>query len=587
MDYNGNKFFRLSYLCPNTPIQNQKKSTIEKTIQNEHKIHRIKSNIISVSQYYKKIDNSKNQLNKLLSSNISNSKNQKLIRTKSGYDNNFNMNKTYNPYYIEKASISPYLQIKNNSRQKKFNEESNDNFNQLNFTINNYIPIVDRQYKNVKDKNQTFFIKIDNPNNSRNKANKVYQGLNLKQTSINGKEKLKTLLCINNNFNEVNLDNNNINKNNSSFLNMSNNNNTINNDKKISKFDLSKFLNDKNSIRLLIKNKGKIRNYKLKRNQYLLNKNNQTEYHSINLSNISFLNKNKNEIIKENKIKNNNNINNNNIHHRLKRNNTDFSKLYTPIKQYKSYNVSKIVNKKSNEVLKEENNKKNKIIKEKEQMIQTLLKKYEQSKERIKYLEKNIENIKKENDALYKYKSLYDDKEIELIQIKNDMNKYEIENNHYKALKYNYDELIIKYNKIQELKETEINNIKNEYSNLYIKYNNIKSQLGELEELKNIRIKYNQLLNQNEILLDIKNKYNKIKNENDELKIIREKYGQLLKEQKNLLLIENKYNDLLEENKELKEIKIEYEKIINNKKSSEGNLLKINNISFGGENPII
>jgi len=60
-----------------------------------------------------------------------------------------------------------------------------------------------------------------------------------------------------------------------------------------------------------------------------------------------------------------------------------------------------------------------------------------------------------------------------------------------------------------------------------------------------------------------------------------------LQEQKNLILIENKYNDLLEENKELKEIKNECEKILNNKKSSEVNLLKINNISFGGENPII
>ena len=584
MDYNGSKFFRLSYLCPNTPnsIQNPSKSTIEKTIQNEHRIRNIRSNIISVSQYYKKINNSKNQLSKILSPNVSN-KNPNLTRTKSGYENSFNT--TYNPLFIERTSTTPYQQIKNNSNQKiyehkKFNEESSDNFNQLNFTINNYIPIVDRQFKNIKDKNQTFFIKIDHPNNSRNK---VYRSLNLKQTPIKGKEKSKTFfdeVKLNNNIKETEFKENNINKDNSSFLNISNND--INN-KTFSKLDLSKFLNDKNSIRLLIKNKGKIRNYKVKREQYILYNNNPTEYNSKIHSNIPFINKNKNmtkdnKFLEKAKIKINNNI------RKLKRSNTD---LYTPIKQNKSYNYSKLVDKKNNEILKEENNKKNKIIKEKEQMIQTLLKKYEQSKERIKYLEKNLENIKKENDDLYKYKSLYDDKEIELIQIKNDMNKYEIENNNYKTLKYNYDELINKYNKFQELKETEINNLKIEYNNLYIKYTNIKSQLNDFEELKAIKIKYNQLLNQNEKLIDIQNKYNKIKNENDELKIIREKYGKLLQEQKNLILIENKYNDLLEENKELKEIKNESEKILNNKKSSEVNLPKINNISFGGENPII
>jgi hypothetical protein len=68
------------------------------------------------------------------------------------------------------------------------------------------------------------------------------------------------------------------------------------------------------------------------------------------------------------------------------------------------------------------------------------------------------------------------------------------------------------------------------------------------------------------------------------LKIIREKYGIILKEQKNLILIENKYNDLIIENKELRDLNNEYEKIINNKKSSDGNIFKFSNISFGGEN---
>ena len=227
MDYNGSKFFRLSYLCPNTPnsIQNPSKSTIEKTIQNEHRIRNIKSNIISVSQYYKKINNSKNQISKILSPNISN-KNPNLTRTKSGYENSFNT--TYNPLFIERTSTTPYPQIKNNSNQKiyehkTFNEESSDNFNQLNFTINNYIPIVDRQFKNIKDKNQTFFIKIDHPNNSRNK---VYRSLNLKQTPIKGKEKSKTFfdeVKLNNNIKETEFKENNINKDNSSFLNISNN----------------------------------------------------------------------------------------------------------------------------------------------------------------------------------------------------------------------------------------------------------------------------------------------------------------------------------------------------------------------------
>ena len=220
-------------------------------------------------------------------------------------------------------------------------------------------------------------------------------------------------------------------------------------------------------------------------------------------------------------------------------------------------------------------------------MIQTLLSKYEQSKERIKYLEKNLDDIKKENDELYKYKSLYDDKEIELIQYKNNINKFEFEYNNYISLKYNYDELLNKYNKSQEIKNIEINNIKTKYNDLLTKYNNIKIQMNELDELKMIKMKYNQLLAQNQQLIEIKNKYYKTKDEYDELKIIREKYGKILKEQKNYILMENKYNDLLEEIKELREIKNENERVVNKKSSGENYLFKNSNISFGAENNII
>ena len=59
-----------------------------------------------------------------------------------------------------------------------------------------------------------------------------------------------------------------------------------------------------------------------------------------------------------------------------------------------------------------------------------------------------MEDINKENDELYKYKSLLDDKEIELIQYKNNIKKFKIEYNNYITLKYNYDELLNKYNKL-------------------------------------------------------------------------------------------------------------------------------------------
>ena len=50
MDIKDPKFFRLNFLCANTPSDNQSKSIIiKKTIQNEDKISKIKSNIISIS----------------------------------------------------------------------------------------------------------------------------------------------------------------------------------------------------------------------------------------------------------------------------------------------------------------------------------------------------------------------------------------------------------------------------------------------------------------------------------------------------------------------------------------------------------
>ena len=224
MDNKGTNFFRLNYLCSNTPnsIQNQKNLTIEKTIQNENNIRRIKSNIISVSQNYKKIDNSKSLLNKKIPKNVYNKK-PRQIRTKSSYEKTFN--DIYNSYF-------------NNNSNKKLNKQikkhnDTDNYNQLNFTINNYIPIVDSSNYQDKDKNKTYFIKIDNGNNTRNKKN-------IKQSNIKANKKnLKTVFCINNNFSEFKLDNNkkeefiedNIYKNTSSILNISNNNLNLNDTK--------------------------------------------------------------------------------------------------------------------------------------------------------------------------------------------------------------------------------------------------------------------------------------------------------------------------------------------------------------------
>ena len=234
---------------------------------------------------------------------------------------------------------------------------------------------------------------------------------------------------------------------------------------------------------------------------------------------------------------------------------------------------------------------KNKKINEKEEIIKNLTKQLEEKKTQIDILEKNLKEMKLENDNLYKYKSLYDDKEIELIQYKNNMNKYKIENNRYDSLKLEYDELLNNFNEIRDYKDKYLSlikelenykNIENKYNDLMQKFNNIKEENEEMKEIKN---KFNELLKQNNKLIDTNDKYNKMKQEYEELKEIREKYGKILKEQKHLLLIENKYNDLIEEVKELREIKKEYKRLMDSEESKENsNIFKYQNISFGNEN---
>ena len=567
MNSEGKKFFRLNYLCAKSPNSEQNQNLIlERTIKNENKISKIKSNIISVSQNfssqknYYKFDNSKYQLNKNKSF-LSKKIHHKFTRTKSGNEKTFN-----NSYFYDKSILSSnYTENNSYISNKKINNHKtlqNDNFSQLNFTINNFIPVADSQYQKIKNKNKTFYIKIENPYYYRNNIN------NRKTPIIQKGKKLKTFFCLNQNLKEDNnkekeFKEDNIYKNNLSINNANNKSINLNNtltkkERKSATLDFSKFLNDKNNIRLLVKNKRKLKNYIVKKKETLSNKSNKTD------CNNKIVNEDKN--IEKIKIKNNETI--------------------IPMKRNKTFNSQKFIGKKGFS-LKEEINKKNQIIKEKEEMIQTLLNKYEQSKERIKYLEKYLDDIKKENDDLYKYKSLYDDKEIELIQYKNNINKFEFEYNNYISLKYNYGELLNKYNKSQEIKNIEINNIKTKYNDLLTKYNNIMMQMNELDELKMIKMKYNQLLAQNQQLIEIRNKYYKIKDEYDELKIIREKYGKILKEQKNYILMENKYNDLLEEIKELREIKHENERVVNKKSSGENYLFKNSNISFGAENNII
>ena len=476
MDIKDPKFFRLNFLCANTPSDNQSKSIIiKKTIQNEDKISKIKSNIISISQNASTHKYKKNI--KHLKSIYSPHKKQILFKVKSIKDKTIN-NDIYKSYFIENIKRSNLYKYKN------------DNLSQLNFTINrdNFMPLTsENKYQNLYYRNKTF-LKIDNSRYIKNNKDMS------KITPLQQKNKhVKKIFCFNNNNTSKNLTK-----------------------KKNLNIELYKFSNDKNNIRLLIRNKEKLTKKRLSKNDNSNNINNKTEYYP---------NKRNLKINGSENLLNNSQKRENDIH--LIKNNKN------------SYN--------------------NKLFKKKEEIIQNL-------KDKIFLLEKKLEEIQNENDKLYKYKSLYDDKEIELIQYKNRFNNYKTENNNYSLLKYNYDEL------------------NNKYNDLYTKYSHIKEQTNELNELKIIQEKYNKLIIQNEELKDIKIKYNKIKDEYDELKLIREKYGNLLKEHNNLILIENKYNDLLEEVKDLREIKNEYEKIISKAKNSDNNIFKFNNISFGGEN---
>ena len=301
--------------------------------------------------------------------------------------------------------------------------------------------------------------------------------------------------------------------------------------------------------------------------------------------------------INSNNANTNSNVNTTTNTNSNKTNNNIKNKYMYIIKTKKDLEEKNNILMKKNELYEKEIKDKIRIIKEKKDIISSLEKQIEENKNKINSLEKNIEQIKTENDNLYKYKSLYEDKEIELIQLKNNINKYKIDNNRYDSLKIEYDELLINYNKIKDIKDKysslikdfeKLKNIENKYNDLIIKYNNLKEQNEEIKELKEIKKQYYELLKQNNKLNDIKNKYDKMKTEFEELKEIREKYGQILKEHKHLLLIENKYNDLNEEIKELREIKDEYEKITHNKNNFEiKNIFEAQNISFGNENGII
>ena len=91
------------------------------------------------------------------------------------------------------------------------------------------------------------------------------------------------------------------------------------------------------------------------------------------------------------------------------------------------------------------------------------------------------------------------DKEIELIEVKNELRKLENLNNKYDTLKFNYDELIKQNN---ELKKFENQN---------------KILLCEFDKLKEFENKYKELNEQ----------YNEIMKENDELKQAQKKEDEL------------------------------------------------------------
>jgi len=213
--------------------------------------------------------------------------------------------------------------------------------------------------------------------------------------------------------------------------------------------------------------------------------------------------------------------------------------------------------KKSEEELKNKLDKANEIIIEKDNQIKTI--------------QKNMQNMKNENYSLHKFKSDYNDKEIELIEVKNELRKLENLNNKYDTLKFNYDELIKQNNELKKfenqnkillcefdkLKESE-----NKYKELNEQYKEI---MKENDELKQAQKKEDELNERIKNYNELKMKYDKINEENIKLKEIRGKYHNLLKEQNDLLIIQNRYNDLIGEVQDLKEYKIKYESLLYNK----------------------
>lgn len=561
--------------------------------------------------------NNFNQNNKYSSQNESNSNSNFNINNNSNINNNIyekqdeiesNISLAYKGSFKSDNNNS-HTMVENPSFKSDFNKMiKNKNKNGLNLIINSLKKENNSQtilkIKNLK-RNKNIEIKINNKNiknnlsidsnkylyRKKNLSNinnshiiKKYEGENLikDQKEKNENEIKKNYIITSSYNNDKDNDKDYDNQKDHELKEFKISNNELKNNITELKTQLDKYEND---TKLNQKYISKLKNHIIKLN----NENENLKTALKNTTNIKISNTPSSaHSPSSNKTKSNTIINN-------KNNSKNKLSHFTQTKKDLEISLDKI--KHQNELYKKEIKEKNKIIKEKEEIIKSLSDQIEQNNNKINSLEKGIEEIKKENDNLYKYKSLYEDKEIELIQYKNNLNKYKTENNRYDSLKLEYDTLLSDYNEIKDfknkyssvLKEMEkLKNIENKYNDLLKEFNYIKEKDEEMQELKDIKNKYNELLKEYNKLNDIKNKYDRMEKEFEELKVIREKYGKILKEQKNLLLIENKYNDLIEEVAELREIKNEYEKLMENKEPSENsNIFKFQNISFGNENGII
>ena len=552
--FNNNHLFQIDnnrnyHICYKIKKHSKTKKCIE-----EEKVNESKTKNSNYKITYKLCNNSillgsqgiKSDLNK-----IKDKKNIKLILNTLKKDNfssnnklkikKFNNNKTYKTIkYIEKTINSKsFLSSENKSYKCKIN--TNTNTNNMKIYESNGGENLD-EYENLSilkffDKN----LKNEIPKIKENKSNKTGY--------------IKNNILI------------------------------INNKELDSKIEENKFSNDK------LQNNNKVLKTQKTRNERNMNLNKKD---IIKLKDEIMKLSNENDTLKIS-LKNSLNIK---LKNKIMNRNSPLNKAFNNNKKNKTINITQINElnknikkiKKQKELYEKEVENKNKLIKELNDTILELKKNIEDKDNKIKLIEKNLEELKNENDNLYKYKSLNDDKEIELIQYKNCINKLKSDSNKYDSLKIEYDELLCNYNKIKEYKDKYISilkevdklkHIEKNYNDLYDKYNYIKEESKDIDELKEIKNKYNDLLKQNNKLNDIKNKYDKIKNEFEELKQIREKYGKILKEQKNFILMENKYNDLLEEVKELREIKCEYKKMAENKESSKSDLFRFHNFSFG------